>query len=210
MSPFSALAVAASLFGVALAIQAPSARLQTRASTPTEALVTLPQANAVQDPVDQPSAPAPAPVVEPVPVQHRVRHSPVRAARPLAGRTRHDWLVSGDGTLNTGVGLYTDCSGTSELTHEAAAIDTCVPGPTYFVGHNAGVFAPLMHLGINATITYFDAAAVAHTWRVVSVRPRWRAADGAPPPTQPDVIAQFQTCAVPDGSLDRILDVVPA
>ena len=43
-----------------------------------------------------------------------------------------------------------------------------------------------------------------------SVRASWRSADGVPPPTQPDVVAQFQTCAVPDGSIDRILDVVPA
>jgi hypothetical protein len=45
---------------------------------------------------------------------------------------------------------------------------------------------------------------------VVSVRPDWRASNGVPPPTEPDVVAQFQTCAVPDGSIDRILDVVPA
>ena len=105
---------------------------------------------------------------------------------------------------------YTDCSGDSELTHDSAAIDTCIPGPTYFVGHNAGVFAPLMHLGVGSVITYYDGGGVPHVWRVVSVRPRWRAADGAPPPTQPDVVAQFQTCAAPNGSVDRILDVVPA
>jgi hypothetical protein len=151
-----------------------------------------------------------------VPVVERAASVPVVAptppvARPLpAPVVRHNWLKSGDGSLDTGVGVYSDCSGATELTHTSAAIDTCVAGPPYFVGHNAGVFTPLMHMGVGSIITYYDGDAVAHAWRVVSVRASWRSADGVPPPTQPDVVAQFQTCAVPDGSIDRILDVVPA
>jgi hypothetical protein len=91
-----------------------------------------------------------------------------------------------------------------------AAIDTCIPGPQYFVGHNVGVFTPLMHMGVGAIITYYDGSAIGHAWRVVSVRGDWRSANGVPPATGPDVVAQFQTCVVADGSVDRILDVVPA
>jgi len=50
----------------------------------------------------------------------------------------------------------------------------------------------------------------AHVWRVVSVRGDWHSANGVPPATGSDVVAQFQTCVVADGSVDRILDVVPA
>lgn len=159
---------------------------------------------------------APTPLAMPVPIVHRT--VPVRAVAPvprLAGPlpapvVRRNWLTSGDGTLDTAVGVYTDCSGSTALSRRSAAIDTCIPGPPYFVGHNAGVFTPLMHMGVGSTITYHDQNAVAHVWRVVSVRADWRAADGAAPPTQADVVAQFQTCVVPDGSIDRILDVVPA
>ena len=125
---------------------------------------------------------------------------------------RRDWLTSGDGTLNTGVGVYSDCSGATELTHASAAIDTCVPGPSYFVGHNAGVFTPLMHMTVGSTITYYDGSGGAHHWRVVSVRDDHASASGVAAPTQADVVAQFQTCESysPSGQYDRILDVVSA
>ena len=119
-------------------------------------------------------------------------------------------LTSGDGTLGTGVGIYSDCTGATALTHAEAAIDTCINGPTYFVGHNVGVFTPLMHMGVGSIITYFDGAGAAHVWRVVSVRGDWQSAGGVPPATEADVVAQFQTCVVADGSVDRILDVVNA
>jgi len=119
-------------------------------------------------------------------------------------------LLSANGALDTSVTTYSDCSGRSELTHDAAAIDSCVSGRIYFVGHNAGVFTPLMHLGVGSIITYYDANAVAHIWRVAYVISNWRAANGVPPAQGPDVVAQFQTCVVADGSIDRILDVAPA
>ncbi|HEY2702313.1 MAG TPA: hypothetical protein VGL20_01360 [Candidatus Dormibacteraeota bacterium] len=168
-----------------------------------------------QTPIAAPP-PLPSPAPTSVPVVQRAASAPAIVPappvvrRPPAPVLRPDWLTSGDRSLDTGVGVYSDCSGATELTHNAAAIDTCVAGPTYFVGHNAGVFTPLMHMGVGAIITYYDDGAAAHVWRVVSVRSGWRAANGVPPATQPDVVAQFQTCAVPDGSIDRILDVVPA
>ena len=171
--------------------------------------------------------PAPTPVITPVPtpvpVVQQAASVPVRVPVPVVPRpvatpppapapppVVRNYLTSGDGTLHTGVGVYGDCSGRTPLTHATAAIDTCIPGPTYFVGHNVGVFTPLMHMDVGAIITYFDGAGTAHAWRVVSVRANWASANGVPPATGPDVVAQFQTCVVADGSVDRILDVAPA
>jgi len=129
---------------------------------------------------------------------------------PAAPPVMRNHLSSGDGSLSTGVGIYSDCTGTSPLTHIEAAIDSCITGPTYFVGHNVGVFTPLMHMGVGSIITYYDGNGAAHVWRVASVRGDWRSAGGVPAATQADVVAQFQTCVVADGSVDRILDVVNA
>ncbi len=121
-------------------------------------------------------------------------------------------LLSGDGSLNTTVTSYSDCSGATELTHISAAIDTCVSGRTYFVGHNAGVFTPLLDLGVGSIITWYDNGGAAHRLRIVEVRDNWLRDDGVPPLANDNVVAQFQTCetAYPDGSHDRILDAVPA
>jgi hypothetical protein len=164
-------------------------------------------------------APAPVQVLQqaastPVPVPAPVRPRPPLprppAPAPAAPAMLRNLVTSGDGTLHTGVGVYGDCTGQTPLTHAESAIDSCIPGPLYFVGHNVGVFTPLMHMGVGATITYYDGSGTGHAWRVVSVRSAWHSADGVPSVTQGDVVAQFQTCVVPDGSVDRILDVVPA
>jgi hypothetical protein len=166
--------------------------------------------------------PAPTPVPAPVPVVQRAASTPVPVPAPVVTRPAptpppppapvvlRDRLTSGDSSLDTAVGAYGDCSGRTELTHAMAAIDTCISGPQYFVGHNVGVFTPLMHMGVGAIITYYDGSAAAHVWRVVSVRADWHSANGVPAATGSDVVAQFQTCVVADGSIDRILDVVPA
>jgi hypothetical protein len=118
-------------------------------------------------------------------------------------------LISDDGTLHTGVGTYSDCTGRTALTHAEAAIDTCVHDVTYFVGHNPGVFTPLLHMGAGSVITWYDDNATAHRLVVVSTR-TWASRNGVPPPARPGEAAQFQTCLVPDGSLDLILDAVAA
>jgi hypothetical protein len=106
------------------------------------------------------------------------------------------------------VGVYSDCSGAAPVPQSMAAVDTCVKGRTYFVGHNAGVFTPLMHMGVGALITWYDGRGVAHVFRVVDVR----TTPGAQPMTAPQrtIVAQFQTCANPDGSVDRLLDAMRA
>lgn len=153
-------------------------------------------------------APAPAPARAAPPARRVVSVLPPPS--PVAPPVTRNRLSSGDGSLSTGVGIYSDCTGTSPLTRVEAAIDTCITGRTYFVGHNVGVFTPLMHMGVGSIITYYDGNGAAHAWRVASVRGDWPSAGGVPAATEADVVAQFQTCVVPDGSVDRILDVVNA
>ena len=118
----------------------------------------------------------------------------------------HGSLASDDGRLHTGVGTYADCSGRTRLQNGEAAVDACIRGRTYFVGHNAGVFTPLMRMRVGEHITWTTASGKRHRLRVVAVRD-WLAAKGTAPVVSADVVAQFQTCIRPDGSLDRILDV---
>ena len=118
-------------------------------------------------------------------------------------------LMTPDGTLDTSVGYYTDCTGQSALTHEGAAIDTCIGGRWYFIGHNPGVFSVLAGVPVGQLIYYYDGAGRLHTLKVVAERV-WMRSAGVPPLATPNVVAQFQTCLTLDGSIDRILDAVPA
>ncbi|MDB5065127.1 MAG: hypothetical protein JWM18_1561 [Chloroflexi bacterium] len=184
----------------------------------------LPNTDRVEAPAS--TTPPPAPTSTPVPVQvvQLAASAPVRIAAPRAPRpvtppppppapqVLRNSLTSGDGTLHTGVGVYDDCTGRTPLSSSEAAIDPCTSGPTYFVGHNVGVFTPLMHMTVGSTITYHDGSGAAHLWRVVSVRDDHPSATGVAAPTQADVVAQFQTCETysPSGQYDRIVDVVIA
>jgi hypothetical protein len=135
---------------------------------------------------------------------------PVTTTTRPAPPPARNFLLSADGTLRTGVGIYTDCSGNTPLPRYEAAIDTCArAGVSYFVGHNVGVFTPLMHMGVGSVLTWWDEAGGAHVLRVVAVH-NWTHSSGFPPPTRADVIAQFQTCVTEDGSTERILDAQAA
>ncbi len=116
-------------------------------------------------------------------------------------------LTSEDGTLRAGVGTYTDCSGHTPLQSNEAALDTCIHDRRYFLGHNVGVFTPLLHMHPGDHLDWTDGRNRRHRLRIVAVRD-WVPSDGAPPVVEPDVAAQFQTCAREDGSLERILDAV--
>ena len=154
---------------------------------------------------------APSPAATAVPTAPPVVHAPAPTPPPPPppAASPHSRLVSDDGRLNTGVGVYSDCSGATALSHAYAAIDTCVGGRTYFVGHNPGVFTPLMSETVGSVITWWDASGTAHRLRVVARR-TWFRADGAPPVVSGAVVAQFQTCLVTDGTEDVILDAVAA
>jgi hypothetical protein len=121
----------------------------------------------------------------------------------------HDRLVSADGTLNVKVGVYADCSGKRPIDPHQADVDSCFIDRTYFVGHSPGVFSPLLRMGVGSLITWYDRNGASRSLRIVSRRdlPRNTQALSL---SQPDVVAQFQTCLTADGSLDRILDAVAA
>jgi hypothetical protein len=139
---------------------------------------------------------------------HSGGHGPASAPAPVPGGPVN-LLTSADGTLHTPVGVYSDCTGVAPVPTDMAAVDTCIHGRTYFVGHNQGVFTPLMHMGPGSLLTWYDSRGAVHRFRVVAVRD---APGGARPLTTTSrrVDAQFQTCAVANGSVDRILDAVRA
>jgi hypothetical protein len=107
------------------------------------------------------------------------------------------------------VGTYSDCSGSTAVSRSIAQIDTCIGGRLYFLGHNPGVFTPLLAESVGSVVTWWDGNGAAHRLQIVARRP-WVRADGVPPPVSGAVSAQFQTCTVSDGSRDLILDAVPA
>jgi hypothetical protein len=171
-------------------------------TAPLAGLLTAPTASPL------PSAPPPAPAPRtPLRSARRPVSTPLRPPEPV---TRRDFLISADGTLFTPVGIYSDCTGRSPLGRTEAAIDSCYPAPMYFLGHNLGVFSPLMHMGVGSLITYYDGDGRAHPWRVVFIHESWPIGPGRPPPAGPDVVAQFQTCTTRDGTVARVLDVVDA
>jgi hypothetical protein len=157
----------------------------------------------------QPQSSGPAGGPPPIPDSRRVT-TPSTLPIPLhLPPGPHDRLVSADGTLNVKVGLYTDCTGKSPIDRHQADIDSCFVDRTYFVGHSPGVFSPLLRMGVGSLITWYDGDGASRSLRIVSKRdlPRKTQALSL---SQPEVVAQFQTCLTADGSLDRILDAVPA
>ena len=122
-------------------------------------------------------------------------------------RNPHNQLFTADHAVYASVGVYDDCTGQAALTHAAAAIDTCVTGVKYFIGHNPGVFTGLMTVGVGGTIGYYDGSGRLHRYRVVAER-TWPRTGGVPPTVNGAEAAQFQTCVTADGSVDRILDAV--
>ena len=159
-------------------------------------------------PAAAPTAPAPPAAPAPAPAPMARRAVPAHAAAPAPAPTFRSRLISADGSLNTGVGYYGDCSGSTPLTRGSAAIDGCIGGRLFFVGHNPGVFTPLMHMGVGSIITWWDGGGNAHRLRIVAVR-QWVHV-GLPPLPVNGGTVQFQTCITADGSLDRLLDAAPA
>lgn len=153
-------------------------------------------------PAQAPAGPAPAPAVAAL-------VEPIAATSSSAVVSLTHRLVTADGTINTSVGSYTDCTGTAPIDSDRADLDPCFPGRSYFVGHNPGVFAPLMRMTPGSLISWYDAKGTEHRLRIVYVRDFLRNS-AVLQPSSPDVVAQFQTCVTLDGKLDRILDAVDA
>lgn len=152
-----------------------------------------------------PPPPKPAPVAAVTHVATAVQASGSAVTHPTT-----NWLHAEDGSLNVAVGFYWDASGQTAVPRYEAVLDMAIKDVQYyFDGHNPGVFTPLLGEGVGSYFDYWDGNGTAHRFRLVSVR-SWTAANGEPPPVTPLVVAQFQTCRVPDGSVDWIYDLVAA
>ena len=156
------------------------------ARTTTPIAVTAPP---VASPPPQPAAPA-------------TQRLAVTAAAP----SYWNRLVTTDGSVNTGVGVYSDCSGSTPLARYEAAIDTCFRGVTYVVGHNPGVFTGLLSESVGSTLTYWDGAGTPHHLVIIGRR-QWVAANGNIQPLA-GATYEFQTCLDLSGSVDWIFDAV--
>jgi len=172
----------------------------------------LPVAAAAVTPATMPSAvPArltlqpPAPrVTESTPKPRSVRPASVPA--PAAASPVQRNLLTGPHGLDTRVGpAYTDCTGLSAVPHNSAFIDTCHTTAVLFVGHNQGVFTPLLSYAVGEVIDWHDSAGTLHHLRVVAVRD---VSSSVFPPVLGTY--EFQTCrfATPNSPLDRDLDAV--
>ncbi len=130
--------------------------------------------------------------------------SPIQPGPPVV-RNR---LVSSDGALDVALGVYNDCEGATPLP-ATAVINVCVHGRTYFMGHNPGVFTPLMSLRAGSVLTWYDGTGQTHRFRVTAVHDD-NGFKGVRPWAAPGIAAQFRTCLRPDGSVVRVLDAVSA
>lgn len=149
-----------------------------------------------------PSSLPPTPTATEIPFRQTPRPSATAKAPPTARPQRS--RISGGG-VNTGVGVYSDCTGRSPVPRWEAEIDTCVVNRPFFIGHNPGVFAPFMGDGIGTAVDWWDAGGVEHQFRVLAERD-WLRSAGVPPPL-PGETATVQTCVTQDGSVDRILSL---
>ena len=148
-----------------------------QAVTPTPTQTTVPTPTPTPPPTPVPTPPpTPVPTVIPAPV------------------VLYNELV-GPG-LNVGVGVYSDCTGLSPLGTGEAFLDICIPWDNYFVGHNYGVFTPILNWGIGTQVTYWDGSGVAHKYTIEGSQIITNWIDPVPPA---GTVAQFQTCTTPAG-----------
>lgn len=145
-------------------------------------------------PVPTPT-PTPTPTPEATPVPEPPTAPPVdivATPAPTPAPVTYSNYLSGPHGLSTAVGWYSDCSGRSELTFSEAAIDTCISPELYFVGHNYGVFTPLLNYNVGDQITYWDGNGGAHVYTVVAIQNV--PANSTPTAASSGYPAVFQTC----------------
>ena len=107
------------------------------------------------------------------------------------------------GGVDASVTWYTDCSGNSAVPRNSVAIDTCDTAVTYFVGHNPGLFTPLMSDGAGTHLTYYNGNGTATGYVIEGYWDITRA--GATFPSPPaGTIAEFQTCVDPSATVVRV------
>jgi hypothetical protein len=97
---------------------------------------------------------------------------------------------------------YVDCTGKTFPAEGVASIYTCVSWDNYFIGHNPGVFTPLLNMPDGTVMTYYDASDTAHQYVIEG---SVETSVGLPVPYPPaGTAAQFQTCVTPTGSDIRV------
>lgn len=103
-----------------------------------------------------------------------------------------------------------DCSGATPLTRTAAARDVCTPpAVTALIGHNPGVFTPLLRTHPGDSVVYEPASGGSQRFSIQD--------PSGLSPQQAAVITQdssfrhlvLLTCAVPDGSAYRTFLATP-
>jgi hypothetical protein len=105
--------------------------------------------------------------------------------------------------LDVAVGIYRDCTGQAHV--DGVELDVCYHDRVYFVGHNPGLFTPLVGYAAGTRLDWWDAAG---RHRVLTILRRVIAGRCCTPPLVAGAGAQLQTCAPghPDGSRDLYLD----
>jgi hypothetical protein len=140
------------------------------------------------------------------------RTAPGPAAGVLAitaDRQPVDVLVSADGRLRVPVEPYADCSGRTQLSYHTAYIDVCGSVP-YFGAHDVDwLFAPLLTMSWDSTLTYYDGQGAPHRYRLVASHlvPIRSGRANLPPPV-PGSAAQFGTCTDATGKTLHVFDAV--
>ncbi len=146
------------------------------------------------------STPTPAPTAPPALRTPAPRLVVTTTTPPL----QRNMLIGPHG-LNTRVGPdYTDCTGTSEVAHDSAQIYPCHTSAVLFLGHNRGVFTPLLSFVVGDVINWSDDGGLHHL-RIVAVR-------DVSSSVWPPVLGtyEFQTClyAMTNSPMNRDLDAV--
>ncbi len=156
-------------------------------------------------PVTSPAAP---PAAGAAPKAPAVASAPAPAgtARPATPRRPQRNLLTGPHGLNTVVGSpLTDCTGATGVPNGVAVIDACYMDAVLFVGHNRGVFTPLLSYVVGDVITWYDQTGRLHHLRVIAVR-------NVSSSDFPPVLGayEFQTCLYPNlnSSMDHDLDAI--
>jgi hypothetical protein len=104
---------------------------------------------------------------------------------------------------------YRDCTGQVPVPRDSGARDWCSAADrVWLVGHNPGVFTPLLNTHTGDLVRYWDNNGSASTNRIVSIQTVLRTA-GPACIGESDPGLVLQTCAVLDGSVDWIYRTVP-
>lgn len=157
------------------------------------------------------ATPAPPPLQAPpqqAPVSQVVAEHSVVESR--SEKPRRDWLEVPSVRLSLGVTTYDDCQGSEPLTRVTAARNSCAP-PTvpFLMGHNPGVFSPLVGARVGDGVSYWDGSGSEHDFRLTSIDrvPQNQVWEHSGAPAKPHLV--MITCAVADGSVDWVFQGEP-